>query len=171
MSESKPTPLDRESLSGDKDRMRAIGEVLRDQARREVLRDIAYRRRGASLRTQIVAAVLALAAFGAWVFPVPGLQPDIPFPIPSADEEAGLRLVAYIQAQQVEAFRRGSGRLPDILREAGEPLPGMTYERLDARIYRLSGATERTAVQWTSSDSVSTLLGRAGADRLRGFTR
>jgi len=171
MPEIEPTPLDRKSLSDDKERMRAIEEVLRDQARREVLRDIAYRRPYTSLRIRVAAAALAAVALVAWVFPVPGLQPDIPFPVPPADEEAGLRLATYIQAQQVEAFRQTSGRLPDVLRETGEPLPGMTYQRLDARTYRLRGQTERAVVEWTSSDSVPTLLGKAGADKLRGFTR
>ena len=159
MSESDPQPLDRKSLSDDKERTRAIDEVLRDQARREVLRDIAYRRPRASFRTRVAAGVLGSVALIFWIFPLPFLQPKIPFPILPADEMAGLRIATYIQAQQVEAFRQTSGRLPDMLRETGEPIPGMTYERLDARTYRLSGATERTSVHWVSTDSLSALLG------------
>ncbi len=94
-----------------------------------------------------------------WTFPLPFLQPKISFPILPTDEMAGRRIATYIQAQQVEAFRQTSGRLPDMLRETGEPIPGMTYERLDARTYRLSGATERTSVHWVSTDSLSALLG------------
>lgn len=161
MPENEPQPLDRENLSDDKERLRAIEEVLRDQARREVLRDFAYRHPQASLATRIAAAALALSALVTWSIPFSGLQPDIPFPILPADEIAGLRVATYIQAQQVEAFRQTRGRLPDVLLETGEPLPGMTYARLDARTYRLGGATERSSVVWVSSDSLSALLDSA----------
>ncbi len=169
MTESEPKPLDRKSLSDDKEGTRVIDEVLRDQARREVLRDIAYRRPSASLRTRVVAGVLGLVALVTWTLPVPGLRPDIPFPLPPADEEAALRIAAYIQAQQVEAFRLSSGRLPDQLRETGEPMPGISYQKLDARTYSLNGTTERTTIRWISSDSSAALLGKNGAQRLRGM--
>lgn len=162
MSENKDLPVTRKDLSNDKERNRAIEEVLRDQARREVLRDVAYRQPGSSFRTRIAAALLATAALAAWVFPVPRLKPDIPFPIQPADELTGLRIATYIEAQQVEAFRQKSGRLPDVLIETGEPMPGMTYERLDARTYRLTGVTERQSLRWVSSDSLGTLWGDAG---------
>ena len=112
--------------------------------------------------------VVVLAAFLTWLIPVPGLEPDIPFPMPPEEEEAGLRLATYGQAQQVEAFRLNRGRLPDVLRETGEPLPGMSYQRMDARTYRLSGVTERVSVSWISSDSIDSLL-RDSARRVRGF--
>ena len=152
-------PLDRRSLSDDKERQRAIEEVLRDQARREGLRDIAYRIPRSSLRARVAAAILLAVAILFWLLPIPLLEPGIPFPLPPADETTGLRLATYIQAQQVEAFRQSSGRLPDVLREAGETIPGMTYERIDASTYRLIGATERTTVRWVSTDSLSALLG------------
>lgn len=154
-------PLDRRSLSDDKERQRAIEEVLRDQARREVLRDIAYRIPRASLRTRVAAAVLLGLALLSWLLPIPFLEPGIPFPLPPAEETSGLRLATYLQAQQVEAFRQSSGRLPDVLREVGETIPGMTYERIDASTYRIVGATERTTVRWVSTDSLGALLGDA----------
>ncbi len=158
MSENEPLPPDRDSISEEKDRLRALDDVLRDQALREVLRDGAYRRPRASPHARVAATILAMTAFAAWVVPVPGLRPDIPFPIPPADEQSGLRFATYVQAQQIEAFRQTRGRLPDVLQETGEPLPGMTYELLDARTYRLGGATERSTVSWVSSDSLTALL-------------
>ena len=158
MSENELRPPDRYDPSEEKDRLRALDDVMRDQALREVLRGVAYRRPRASLRAHVAATVLAMIALVTWLLPVPGLQPDIPFPILPADEHAGLRFATYIQAQQVEAFRQTRGRLPDVLQETGEPLPGMTYERLDARTYRLGGATERSSVSWVSSDSLTALL-------------
>ena len=88
--------------------------------------------------------------------------------MPPEEEEAGLRLATYVQAQQVEAFRQTRGHLTDVLRETGEPLPGMTYQRMDARTYRLRGATERVSVSWISSDSLDSLL-RDSARRVRGL--
>ena len=111
-----------------------------------------------------------MIALVTWLLPVPGPRPDIPFPIPPADEHAGLRFATYVQAQQVEAFRQTRGRLPDVLKETGEPLPGMTYERLDARTYRLGGATERSFVNWVSSDSLTALL-RDADKRLPALSR
>ena len=162
MAENENLPISRKDLSNDKERSKVIEDVLRDQARREVLRDVAYRRPTASFRARIAAAVLAIVALAAWVFPVPGLKPDIAFPIQPADELTGLRVATYIQAQQVEAFRQRSGRLPDVLLETGEPIPGMTYQRLDARTYRLTGVTERQSLRWLSTDSLMTLWGDAG---------
>jgi hypothetical protein len=148
--------LDRRSMSDEKERQRALEEVLRDQARREVLREIAYRDTGASLRRRLVTSALVVAALLVWLVPVPGFRASIPFPLAREEEEAALRLATWVQAQQVEAFRRRRGRLPDVLREAGEPLPGMTYERIDAGTYRLSGATERTTVIWSPTDTLDT---------------
>jgi hypothetical protein len=171
MAESEPPPLDRRSVSDDKERSRILEDVLRDQARREVLRDVAYRRPSSSLRTRIVAAALALVAAILWSSPIPGLKPEIPFTLPPIEEDTGLRLAAFIQAQQVEAFRRISGRLPDVLRETGEPLPGIDYERLDAHTYRLRGWTERDTINWVSSDSLPALLGDSATERLREIAR
>ena len=164
---SKP-PLDRTSLSAEDERQRVIEDVLRDQTRREVLREGVYRASGSSQRFRVVAGVLALAALVTWVAPVPGLRPEIPFPIPPADEEAGVHLAAWIQAQQIEAFRQRRGRLPDVLRETGEAIPGMSYERIDAQSYMLTGETERVSVVWTSTDTLDTRLQQAAA-RLREF--
>ena len=91
MPDSEP-PLDRRDLSDEKDRLRAIEDVLRDQGRREVLRDIVYRYPRTRVRARVTAGMLAVTALAAWFIPVPGLRPEIPFPIPPAEEEAGLRL-------------------------------------------------------------------------------
>ena len=149
-----PAGLDRWRMSDDKERQRALEEVLRDQARREVLREIAHRDTGASLRLQLITSVLVVAALLVWLIPVPGFRASIPFPLAREEEEAALRLATWVQAQQVEAFRQRRGRLPDVLREAGEPLPGMTYERIDAGTYRLSGASEHMTVIWAPTDTL-----------------
>ena len=162
---------EREPISDDKERNRILEEVLRDQARREVLRDVAYRRPRSSLRTRLAALSLGVVALVLWLAPIPWLRPEIAFPLPPADEDAGLRLAAFIQAQQVEAFRMSSGRLPDVLREAGEPVPGFDYRRIDAHTYRLQGATERDTVTWVNSDSLPALLRGASRGRVQQLLR
>lgn len=171
MAEREPTPGDRKGVSDDKERNKILEELLRDQARREVLREIAYRRPRSSPRTRLIAAGLALVALVLWFGPIPGLKPDIPFPLAPADEDAGLRVAAFVQSQQVEAFRRTSGRLPDALRETGEPLPGFDYQRLDAHTYRLRAATERDSISWLSSDSLPALLRGAARGRVQQLLR
>jgi hypothetical protein len=106
-----------------------------------------------------------------WWLPIPGLSPAIGFPLAPTAEEAGLRLAAYVQAQQVEAFRRTTGRLPDLLRETGEPVPGVDYQRLDARTYLIANMSERDTIRWLSSDSFPALLGDSAATRLRAIVR
>ena len=44
----------------------------------------------------------------------------------------------------------------------------MTYYRMDARTYRLSGATERVSVSWMSSESLDSLL-RDSVRQVRGL--
>jgi len=169
MVDSEP-PLDRKSISDETERQHAIEDVLRDQARREVVRGTPHPGRDTSLAARMAAGVLALAALVTWVFPFPGLQPDVPFPLPEAREEAGLHLATWIQAQQVEAFRQRRGRLPDALRQTGETIPGIFYRRVNAQTYMLQGMTERVEVRWTSSDTLDLRLDEAAAP-LRGFRR
>ncbi len=162
MSELDPPPGERRSVSDDKERNRILEEVLRD---------IAYRIPRSSLRTRIAAAALGAVALVLWLAPIPWLRPDVPFPLPKVQEDAGLRVAAFVQAEQVEKFRRTSGRLPDVLRETGETLPGIDYERIDAHTYRLKAVTERDTVNWVSSDSLPKLLGGAGRGRLNDLFR
>jgi hypothetical protein len=173
MAQRDQTPLDRErqELSEDRERNRIIEEVLREHARREVLRDVAYRRPAPSQRARIVALALSVVALALWLLPIPGLTPSIPFPLASDEEAAGVRLAAYVQAQQVEAYRRATGRLPDLLRETGEPVPGIDYRRVDARTYELTARTERATVRWRNSDSFPALLRDSAAARLRTVIR
>ena len=166
-----PLDRDREHLSDDKERNKILEEVLRDQARREVLRDVVYRRPAASLRMRIAAGVLAAVALAMWVVPVGWLRADVEFPLTPAQEEAGIRLAAFLQAQQIEVFRQETGRLPDILRETGEAVPGVEYRRVDARTYELTAMTERDTVRWMNSDSLPALLGDSAAARLRALIR
>ncbi|MDT8369160.1 MAG: hypothetical protein RQ745_08120, partial [Longimicrobiales bacterium] len=70
--------------------------------------------------------------------------------------EAGLRVAVALQADRIERFRLAHGRLPDQLRETGEPLPGILYTRLDATTYRVWAREGETRILHESgSDSMS----------------
>jgi hypothetical protein len=86
--------------------------------------------------------------------------------MPERLEEAALRMVVYLQAQRVELFRRDRGRLPDALEETGEPLPGVRYERLDSRTFRLHAVGRRDTLLYTSSTPLRAFA--EGVDRVLG---
>ncbi|HEX9885510.1 MAG TPA: hypothetical protein VGA70_03440 [Longimicrobiales bacterium] len=152
-----------QSLSLEVERSRAVEEVLADQAAKEQLRMALRRRPGTTMGRVAALAALSAASLYAWFISPVWLDPAPPPPVALEHERASLRFAMYIQAQRIEAFREERGRLPDVLEEAGEPLPGMRYDRLDARTYRLRGSGDRTTYLYVSSDSLSVWAGDATA--------
>ena len=59
------------------------------------------------------------------------------------------------------------GRLPDVIEEAGEPLAGVQYERLDARHFRLRATGGTRTYSYVSKDSLDVFA--EGADRALGL--
>ena len=154
-------------ISDDAERAALLAAILRDHERRSRVWEPPPPRRS-SRPTRIAAAVLGLVAVWLWLLPPGWLQPDLPPPVPVELQEAGLRLGMYLQAQQIESFRRSRGRLPDVLEETGEPIPGMHYRRLDARVYRLHGIAASVALTYTSTDTLSVFL--SNAQHVVGFS-
>lgn len=104
------------------------------------------------------AVVLCGAALYVW-FGSPSWADPPPVPaLPSAQETAGLHLAVALQVQRVLDFRRAQGRLPDVLRETGEPVPGIAYERIDARTFTVTGLGAQGPVRYLSGDSIATLV-------------
>ncbi len=98
-------------------------------------------------------------AFWIWFFP-PGWAQRNPVPIPSvAEEETSLRLVMFLQAQRIEAFRSENGHLPQSLEEAGPPLPGVEYTPLAGQTYYLRGEGGQAYLGYFSSQPIDTFLG------------
>ncbi|MBW3533690.1 MAG: hypothetical protein KY453_00515 [Gemmatimonadetes bacterium] len=153
-------------VSDDAERTALLIEFLRDQERRARLWVQKPRRRVPAAATLGIVALISAAAW-LWMLPPDWVQPNLPPPVPAEFHEAGLRLGMYLQAQQIEAFRRQRGRLPDVLQETGEPVPGMYYRRLNAREYRLHGVTPRLALTYVSTDSLTIFL--SNAHRVVGF--
>lgn len=147
------------SLSLAAERDRVVEDVLRDQAAKEQARKSSTRRPGTTPGRVAALMVLALLSIYLWTWSPSWLAPAGPPELALGTEQAGLRVAMYIQAQRIEDFRDTRGRLPDVLREAGEPLPGMLYDRIDARTYRLRGAGDRVRLLYVSSDSLQIFAG------------
>jgi hypothetical protein len=146
--------------SGD-ERASALQAVLEHQTgKREV---VVHRHR--SLPPERVAfsyAALAISlavAFWIWFFP-PGWAQRNPISYPTfAQEETSLRLVMFLQAQRIEAFRLENGRLPESLDQAGPPLPGVEYTRLAGQTYYLRGEGDQAYLGYFSSQAIEEFLG------------
>ena len=155
-------PLYHPDLSPEEARARAVAEVLAEQAARKEIRRQPEPRPTTTWRRVATTVVLSLLALYVWIAVPSWVVPDPPPPVPAEREEAGLRMAVYLQAQQVRLFREERGRLPDVLEEAGEPMPGVRYERIDARTFRIRAFGERGSVVYVSTDSLADFAGGAG---------
>lgn len=153
-------PPPKDALSDERVREYVVAEVLRDQE----AKSMAWRasERGGASRGRIATAlVLCLAALYVWLGSPTWLDPPPPPEVEPAHEEAALRLAVVLQAQRVLDFRAAQGRLPDVLWETGEPLPGLGYRRIDARTFELTGTGVQRRVVFSTRDSLGTFAGPA----------
>lgn len=163
MAHQPPTGDPAHRVSDERERARLLAAVMRHQEERAAAAEATRERRGRRTRTR--RAVLAIAWMGVayvWLGSPSWLQVPEPAPRTLAAEATGLRLSVFLQSQRVEAYRRSSGRLPFILQEAGPPLPGVRYRRLDSRSYVLEGGTERIWLHFDSRRPPLDFVGRAG---------
>lgn len=143
----------------------AVEDVLRDQAEKAKRRSRGPRApRDRRPALSVVAVLLVVAT--AWVLRSPPsfLRPSPPSGPPPAAQAAGLRMTVYVAVLRVNAFRDRAGRLPDALAEVfedPEDLVGLTYERLDAARFRLTGVHGDHAVSYESGDDLRSLVGDA----------
>lgn len=155
------------NIGGAGDRYEALLDVL-EHEKTQAARDRALEEAERQMRKQQsgpywpVGVLLIITAW-LWLFPPAFLRLDAPEPQPVAQEEAALRFTMYIQAQRIKAFRLESGRLPEDLEEAGQPLPGMRYTVLHQALYQLTGATDRVTLTYRSDLPLQEFVG-SGAD-------
>jgi hypothetical protein len=109
---------------------------------------------GASLALFLVAVYLA-AVRPAWFMTPP------PAPDPPALQEASVRLTLVRESQRIQAWRSANGRLPANLSEAGIPVSGLAYDRLDDSTWAVSLPFGASQVTLRSTDSVAAFLGSA----------
>jgi len=132
-------------------------ETLRSVKEKHQEADAETGRRRKFRRVAILSIALAITAYlslkqPAWVKPNP-----VPPPTP-AERSAGDRFAIYLQAQRIESFRNGRGRLPSTVDEAGEAIPGIRYEVLGDGSYALTSERDQT-IRYSSRDSLGTFLG------------
>lgn len=145
-----------------------VSAVLEDAARREKARSRKSEPVGHN-RRRVAAVSLPLAgafSFYLWFGEPAWVTPKMPDPVTAERAEAGLRVAMFFQARKIEDFRLRTGRLPSALEELGGTAPPeMTYERLDARTYRLVGQSRGVTLTFNSADAIQQFVGDA-MDRL-----
>jgi hypothetical protein len=141
-------PPPKDALSDERVRELVLAEVLMDTAQREVEARTWAPPRSASRGRIATSLMLTAIAAWLWVFPPAFLAPAPPSRPSYERVEAGLRVSLALQADRIERFRAENGRLPDQLREVGEPPTGVSYTRLDAQTYLLRGREGDTTIRW-----------------------
>lgn len=119
------------------------------------MQDAIYRVPGAesqprNAKPYIIGTILLVAALLV-VVPPGFLTPPPPPTITAGDRLRGHQVTLLLQAQQIEAFRSTSGRLPSSLAEVERPLPGVQYVQSNNRLYQLVLRTEDRTLIYDSS--------------------
>ncbi len=97
---------------------------------------------GASRRWKgLIASAVFLFAIVLVGLPPAFLVPEAPPPLTVAETGGGIRMALLMQAEQIEAFRARSGRLPSSIAEVETALPGVRYVRSSNRLYQLIAYT------------------------------
>lgn len=85
----------------------------------------------------LLAATLFLMALFLAGLPPEFLVPEGPQPLSTTEEVRGIRQALLFQAEQIEAFRATTDRLPRSLSEVETALPGIRFVRSSDRLYQL----------------------------------
>lgn len=155
-----PEPDDAELSSAD-DRARMLAEVVADAEAREIFQRVATRKPGVTVRKTLATLVLVVAAVVVWVWQPPFLASPAPPTRTPEQVEAALRFAVTLQAERLLERRAANRRLPDLLREAGDTLPGLTYERPDGGSFILEGRSDDVTVRYSSRSDLADFLGDA----------
>lgn len=124
-------------VSSAQDREQIIAEVVAHAA----LQEAQYRQPMADPRKPggwkiALAVALLVVAGGAAAFPPAWLAGSTPR-LTDDDRVRGLMATMHIQAQQLDAFRARTGRLPNSLDELEHTAPEVHYVRSSHRVYQL----------------------------------
>lgn len=158
--EGEPEAEEPEVSSAD-ERARILTEVVADAEARQVFQRVATREPGVTVRKVVVTAILLVTAAGLWVWQPPFLAPPDPPARTPEQVEAALRFAVTLQAERLLQRRTENRRLPDLLREAGDTLPGLTYQRPDGGSFILEGRSGDVTVRYNSRSNLERFLGDA----------
>ncbi len=126
---------------------------------------------GASRRWKgLIATALFLMALFLVGLPPAFLVPEAPAPLTVSEQADGIRMALLMQAEQVEAFRARSGRLPTTISEVESALPGIRFVRSSNRLYQLIAYTPSgdAVVYDSASPDPPRATSQAASARLRG---
>jgi hypothetical protein len=140
VADQREAPVDRGPLSTPEFRERLLAQALahtemQDARYRVPFSDARARGRwkGAIASAILVFAAVLVAVPPGWV------RPEPPARIEARDRVGGVRSALLLQAQQVDAFRVRSQRLPNSLDELPDHFPGLRYLRSGNGTYQLVG--------------------------------
>lgn len=110
-----------------------------------------------------VAAVMVVVCVAVWLVDLPGIDvAEVPGPPPDV-REAGLRIAIAIQARRIEDFRDVEHRVPGRPDEAGTPIEGIEYRRVDSATYELRVPHDGDTLVYHSSQRIEDFVGDAGS--------
>lgn len=155
-----PEPEEPEVSSAD-ERARILTEVVADAEAREVFQRVVTREPGVTVRKLVVTLILLATAGGVWAWQPPFLAPPEP-PLRTPEQvEAALRFAVTLQAERLLQRRTENRRVPDFLREAGDTLPGLVYQRPDGGSFTLEARSGDVTVRYDSRSDLENFLGDA----------
>jgi len=119
--------------------------------------------RASRAREIVTVAGLALTLAG---FALAALRPawfltPPPEPEPPGIQEASVRLTLVREAHRINAWRLATGRLPADVSEAGTPVTGLAYDRINDSVFAVSLPHGPSLVTLRSTDSLATFIGGA----------
>jgi hypothetical protein len=150
--EAVPTfSLDYAGVSTPEARARLLAETLAHAEHKEARYRVPIdTRRVGRWKATAAAAVFVVAGWAAMVPPA-WVIPEPPARLDAAARARSIRSALLLQAQQVEAFRLRSQRLPATLEEV-TALPGVRYVRSGNRAYQLIAYADGTPIVYDSAN-------------------
>jgi hypothetical protein len=144
------------------DLLEAARAAVKDREEKAVERAVAShsvppRRRLIGVLVAIgLAGLVLLVLQPGWLVGPTAVPPD-----PPRVAMAGLRVALIRQRQLVFDYAKTHGRLPRSLPEAGDTLPGVSYDRHGDSAFTLTGSSGDSVVVLQSSDSQAVFLGKS----------
>jgi hypothetical protein len=130
--------IDRGSVSSPEVRDRLLSQALAHAEHKEASYRVPFSEaRRADRWKALLTAALVVAAATVAAVPPRWITPAPPARLDSNDLAHSLRVALLLQAEQIEAFRVRSQRLPSTLDELPARLPGIRYVRSGTRAYQL----------------------------------